>query len=188
MNKPLRYHPILVVIHWLSAFLVIAMLLMGLFWLKQTPNVEAKIPLLAVHMATGITILLLTIVRLVVRFSTKLPAPSRSGSAFLDMVGNVTHVFLYMGMLAMGLSGLGIASQAGLMDIVFGGSSAPLPTNLYVFPARIWHGYLGLALLALISLHVAAAVYHQFIRRDNLIGRMAIRKPKIQGEKYESES
>ncbi len=176
MNRPVRYHPILVVIHWLSALLAIAMLAMGLFFLKQMPNNEAKIPLLAIHIAIGITILLLTVVRLLVRFSTKLPSPARSGSAFLDMVGNVTHILLYMGMIAMGLSGLGVASQAGLMDIVFGNSNAPLPGNLYVFPSRIWHGYIALSLLVLIGLHLAGAFYHQFLRKDNLIARMSFRK------------
>jgi cytochrome b561 len=156
--------------------LVIAMLVMGLFFLKRMPNNEAKIPILAIHMATGIIILLLTILRLVVRFSTKLPPPARAGNIFLDMVGNVTHILLYMGMIAMGLSGLGIASQAGLMDIVFGGSGAHLPANLYVFPSRIGHAYVGLALLALIGLHIAAAFYHQFLRKDNLIARMSFRK------------
>lgn len=187
MNKPPRYHPFLVVIHWLSALLVIAMLLMGIFWLKQTPNDEAKIPLFAIHMATGITILLLTVLRLVVRFATRLPAPARSGSAFLDVVGNITHILLYLGMLAMGLSGMGAASQAGLMDIVFGGSGNPLPANLYVFPARIGHGIVGQALLVLIGLHIAGAFYHQWLRKDNLIARMSLRKPKALGGKNGSQ-
>ncbi|MBI4732212.1 MAG: cytochrome b/b6 domain-containing protein [Chloroflexi bacterium] len=177
MSRPARYHPILVIIHWLSAVLVVSMLLMGIFFLKQMPNTEAKIPYLAIHMVIGITILLLTILRLVLRFSTRLPAPARSGSAFLDMLGNVTHMLLYMVMLAMALIGMGTASQAGLMDIVFGGSGAPLPGNLYIFPARIWHGYIGLALVALIGLHLAGAFYHQYLRRDNLIARMSLRKP-----------
>ncbi|MEW6093699.1 MAG: cytochrome b/b6 domain-containing protein [Chloroflexota bacterium] len=176
MERPARYHPILVGIHWLSAFLVIAMLIMGLFILRRMPNIEAKIPYLAIHMATGIIILLLTILRLVVRFSTKLPAPARAGRASLDLVGNITHILLYLGMIAMGLSGLGIASQAGLMDIVLGRSGDSLPINLYIYPSRFGHAYVGMALLLLISLHVAAAFYHQFLRKDNLFARMSFRK------------
>lgn len=176
MSKPARYHPLLVVIHWISALLVIAMLMIGMFSLKRMPNTEAKIPFLAIHMTIGITILLLTVLRLVVRFSTKLPAPAKTGSAFLDLLGNLTHILLYMGMLAMGLSGLGIASQAGLMDIVFGRSGMPLPVNLYIFPARIGHGFVALVLVALVGLHLAGALYHQVVRKDNLIARMSLRK------------
>lgn len=178
MSKPSRYHPVLAIIHWLTALLVIFMLLAGIFSLKQMPNTNAKIPFLAIHMVTGITILLLTAFRLVVRFTTKLPAPAKSGHFLLDLLGNLTHILLYMGMLAMGLSGLGIASQAALMDIVFGRSGAPLPENLFVFPSRIGHGTIALVLLVLIGLHLAAVVYHQFLRKDNLLARMSPTKLK----------
>jgi cytochrome b561 len=180
MTKPTRYHPVLAVTHWLSALLVLFMLLAGIFSLKAMPNTDAKIPFLAIHMVAGITILLLTAFRLVVRFTTKLPAPAKSGHFVLDILGNVTHILLYMGMLAMGLSGLGIASQAALMDIVFGRSGSPLPDNLYVFPSRIGHGYIGLGLLALIGLHLAGVAYHQFLRKDRLITRMSPIKPRIE--------
>ena len=178
MKKPAQYHPILVVIHWVIAALVFLMLLVGLFYLKYMPNADAKIPILAIHMVIGITLIFLSLARLVVRFSTKLPAPAKSGNAFFDLLGSVTHMLLYMGVLAMGLSGMGAATQAGLMDIVFGRSGAPLPPNLYIFPARIGHGYVALGLLALIALHLAGAAYHQFLRKDNLIARMSLRKPK----------
>ncbi len=176
MSKPVRYPPLLVVIHWLSAALVMFMLLTGMFSLKQMPNAEAKIPSLAIHMATGIAILLLTTLRVVVRLSARLPAPARSGSALLDVVGRVTHVLLYVGMLGMGISGLGVASQAGLFDSVFERSGAPLPEDFFAFPARYGHGYVALGLLALVGLHVAAALYHQFVRRDNLLTRMSFGK------------
>jgi cytochrome b561 len=185
MKKPAQYHPILVVTHWVVAALVFLMLVVGLFYMKYLPNTNAKIPILAVHMVIGIALILLSIVRLVVRFSTKLPAQAKSGNGFLDMVANVTHMLLYMGVLAMGLSGMGAASQAGLMDIVFGRSGNPLPPNLYIFPARIGHGYVALGLLALIGLHLAGAAYHQFVRKDHLLARMTLRKHQPQGEKDE---
>ncbi len=179
MSRPVRYHPVLVVIHWASALLVILMLLAGMFSLKQMPNTEAKIPSLALHMAVGIAILLLTGLRVVVRLSTRLPAPATTGNAFLDAIGRLTHVLLYAGMIGMGISGLGVASQAGLFDSVFERSGAPLPEDFFAFPARYGHGYLALALLALIGLHIAAALYHQFLRGDNLLARMSFgrRKP-----------
>jgi cytochrome b561 len=177
IKKPARYHPMLVVIHWVIAVLVLLMLLVGMFYLKYLPNTNAKIPILAVHMAIGITLILLSIIRLVVRFSTKLPALAKSGNVFFDMLANVTHMLLYMVVLAMGLSGMGAASQAGLMDIVFGRSGKPLPANLYIFPARIGHGYVALGLLVLIVLHLAGVAYHQYLRKDNLFARMTLRKP-----------
>lgn len=174
MSKPARYAPLLVILHWLSAFLVIFMLLAGMFSLKQMPNTGAKVPFLAIHMATGITILLLTVLRVLVRLSTQLPPAATSGSPLLDGLARLTHVLLYLGMIGMGLSGMGVASQAGLFESVFQRSGAPLPEDFFVFPARYAHGYLALGLLALVGLHVAAALYHQFVRKDNLLARMGL--------------
>lgn len=172
MKRPTRYHPALVVLHWISAALVIFLLLSGMLSLERIPNTPDKIPALSLHMGLGIAILLLTILRILVRLSTRLPAPATTGNAFLDLIGRMTHVLLYVGMIGMGLSGMGVASQAGLFESVFERSGAPLPADFFVYPARYGHGYLALGLLALVGLHIAAALYHQFIRRDHLLRRM----------------
>ncbi|MBN2388448.1 MAG: cytochrome b [Anaerolineales bacterium] len=171
MEKPQRYHPLLVGLHWLSAFLIIFMLLVGTFVLAAMPNNQAKVLSLGLHMVTGLLILALTSVRLIVRNIKPRPAPATTGSRFLDWVGRLTHGLLYLGAFAMGLSGLGIASQANLFPAVFGGTGE-LPRSFYLYAPRISHEYLSWALLAIIGLHVGAALYHQFIRKDNLLGRM----------------
>ncbi|MCX7607769.1 MAG: cytochrome b/b6 domain-containing protein [Anaerolineales bacterium] len=176
MSRPKRYHPLLVILHWLSALLVMFMLFSGMFSLKQMPNTPDKIPALALHMGLGIAILLLTVLRILVRLSTRLPAPATTGYAVLDVIGRVTHILLYVGMIGMGISGMGVASQAGLFESVFERSGAPLPEDFFVYPPRYGHGYLALALLALIGLHIAAAFYHQFIRRDGLLARMGFER------------
>jgi cytochrome b561 len=47
-----------------------------------------------------------------------------------------------------------------------------LPASLLIYPTRIAHGYLAAALAALIGLHIAAALYHQFALRDGLFRRV----------------
>ena len=172
MSKPDRYHPLLVALHWLSALLIVFMLLVGTFVLSETPNNESKVTPLMLHMVTGLLILALTVVRFIVRLATPKPAPATTGNQFLDLVGVATHWLLYLGALGMGISGLGIALQAGLFASVFGGTG-DLPQTFYLYAPRIGHEYVSLGLFALIGLHVAAALYHQFIRRDGLLRRMA---------------
>ena len=172
MDKPKRYHPLLVGLHWLSALLIIFMLLAGTFLMANQPNAPAKIPVLALHMITGLLILVMTIVRFIVRLATPKPAPASIGSAFLDKVGVVTHWLLYLGALGMGISGLGIATQSNLFAIIFGGAGE-LPRSFYLFPPRIGHEYLSIAMLALIGLHIGAALLHQFLRKDKLFARMS---------------
>lgn len=64
MKTPKRYHPALVVLHWLSALLIILALFIGLGVLGNLPNTPEKAPLLATHMTMGLTILTLTVIRL----------------------------------------------------------------------------------------------------------------------------
>lgn len=68
-------------------------------------------------------------------------------------------------------SGLATANMAGLPEIVFGGSGA-LPATFDDLPPRIAHGVLGAILTLLIAGHVAAFIYHQFVRKDHLFSRM----------------
>jgi cytochrome b561 len=70
-------------------------------------------------------------------------------------------------------TGYATAIRAGLNRIVFQGSGEPLPESFAVYPTFIVHGYIALALAGFIVLHVlAAALYHQFVRRDRLFRRM----------------
>jgi cytochrome b561 len=71
----------------------------------------------------------------------------------------------------MGLTGLGTSALAGLTTIVFQGSG-PLPADFAEFPPAIGHGFFSYVLSGLVALHVGAALFHQFIRKDNLLSRM----------------
>jgi cytochrome b561 len=170
-SVPSRYHPLLVGLHWLIALLVFMALAAGIF-LKGLPNEATKIGPLSIHMLLGISILVLMLTRFIVRLLTKKPAPATAGNAFLDKVGVAVHWLLYVAVFGMALSGLGTSAQAGLADIVFRRSGAPLPVDFFAFPARYGHGYTSIVLMVLIAVHVGAWLYHQFIRKDNLFARM----------------
>jgi cytochrome b561 len=176
MEKPKRYHPLLIALHWLLAFLIIFMLLVGLLSLKWMPNNPAKLMPLGFHMATGTLILALMLIRIVVRVMTKKPEEATAGNRFLDLIGKITHYALYVFAILMAVSGIGISAQAGLAPIVFGASGAPLPEDFFVYPVRYGHGYIAITLIVLILMHVGAALYHQFFRKDRLLSRMGIGK------------
>lgn len=168
-----RYHPYFVALHWLMALMIIALLVVGNSILAETPNSDPeKIDLLRIHMSVGTLILVLMVIRLAVRLFKPRPAPAESGNPVLNRLGTSVHYLFYLAVIAMGASGTGIAILAGLPEIVFGGSGAPLPADFLKFPPRIAHGYLATFLMALIVLHFAGFVFHQFIRKDNLFNRM----------------
>lgn len=70
------------------------------------------------------------------------------------------------------LTGLAMAFGAGLFPIVFVGAADTLPPELAVLPQRAAHGLIALALIGLIVLHSAAALYHHFVLKDGLLHRM----------------
>lgn len=170
-TAPSRYHPVHVAVHWLMFLLVIMMLGIGKFVMPGVPaDAPQKPSMLQIHAYIGMFITVLLVVRLIVLFTTKRPAPADAGNAFLNLVARAVHVLFYVLLLGMVLSGMGLFQAAGLRD-VFSGAS-PYPADFFSYPPRIGHGLTSTLLLLLILLHVGAALYHQFIRKDNLLSRM----------------
>jgi cytochrome b561 len=173
MKQILRYHPLLVTLHWVLAVLIIAELTLGFFGLAATPNSDArKIGILRVHMAGGVLILALMVLRFVVRMRTSRPANGTTGYPLLDRIAPISHYGSYVLVLMMVATGFATAIIAGLGEIVFGSSGAPLPPTLTTYPAFAAHMFFAMLLSGLVVLHVLAAFYHQFVRRDGLFQRM----------------
>lgn len=174
MSSVTRYHPALVTLHWLLAFLLLGELLAGFLVLEEMPNSDPqKIQLLQFHMLGGTLICTLTLIRLIVRLRSDRPAPASTGNPLLDRLATLNHYGLYVLVFAMVAAGYTTAFAADLPAIVFGGSGAPLPADFEVFPSAELHGAIGALILLLVALHVVAALYHQIIRKDGLFGRMA---------------
>jgi cytochrome b561 len=173
MKHVSRYHPLLVTLHWVLAFLIVAALTIGFFGLAATPNSDPqKIGVLRVHMAGGMLILALMVIRFIVRMRTPRPADATTGYPLLDRIAPISHYGFYVLVLLMVATGYTTAILAGLPAIVFGGSGAPLPPTFLIYPTRVAHGTIATLLVGLIILHVLAAFYHQFVRKDGLFRRM----------------
>lgn len=168
---PRRYHPVLVALHWLLAVFLIGALVAGRFVLDPLPNSDpAKLTSFAMHMGLGGVILILMLVRLVVRLTTAHPAPARTGRALADRLAPLVHWALYAAVIGMAVAGAVLSRQSGLPDAVFG--DGPMPPDFSGIAARGVHGALSVVLMLLIALHVGAALWHQFVRRDGLMARM----------------
>jgi cytochrome b561 len=168
-----RYHPVLVVLHWLLALMILGGLLVGGLVLAETPNDDpAKLTSLLLHMVSGLTILALMIGRLGLRLFTAKPPHADIGNGLLNTGASAAHWALYLLVIGMSVSGIVMSNTAGLPDIVFGGSGAPLPENFDDLAARTVHGIISTLLWLLIAGHVLAALYHHFVRKDGLLRRM----------------
>jgi cytochrome b561 len=165
---------VLVALHWVLAVLIIAELTLGFFALAATPNSDLrKIDILRVHMTGGVLILALMVFRFIVRMRTSRPADATTGYPLLDRLAPITHYGFYVLVPMMVGTGFATAIIAGLGEIVFGSSGARLPPTLMTYPAFVAHIFFAMLLSGLVVLHVLAAFYHQFVRRDGLFRRMS---------------
>ena len=180
MSAKKSFRPLWVTLHWLMALLVFVTFGIGLSSLANKPNSDAKIIPLTIHMTLGISILLIVIARYLMRILIYQP-PRRAASApavtakkvlFLDQITPYVHPLLYLFTGLMALLGIAIALPADLFSTVFARSKAPLQVSFYIYPARTWHGTLSLILMLLIVQHVLVAIFHQFIKGENYLGRM----------------
>ena len=129
---------------------------------------------IGIHMIFGVTILVLLVVRLIVRWKTQHPEWASVGNKFFDWVGGLTHFGLYLLTFAMTITGIILADQRGMLARIFGIGTTPTPGSFGRggFSLGMFHGGIWTLLLLLILLHVGAALYHQFIVKDNLLSRM----------------
>lgn len=160
-----RYTTRQVAVHWLAAAAVIFLLLTGTFVLEALPNDAQKIGNLRIHLLVGALAGLLVIVRIALRRRHPI-APAQSG----DRIVRLGHLALNVAVLLMAFSGATLALQSGLLEAVFG--SGVLPSDFKAYTPRTVHGLVAKLAMGLVALHVVAALYHQFVLRDGLLGRM----------------
>lgn len=170
-----RYSTVMVVLHWILAFFILGALFMGAFVLDEMESSDPqKIVLLKLHIIAGIGILLFTLLRLVVRFTTPQPKPL-AGNRLLQMVSTAVHHLLYLLTIFTVLAGIVLAVSANLPEVLLN-HAGELPADYRDFIAHEAHEVFANLLFLAILLHVAAALYHQFVLKDGLMSRMSLRK------------
>jgi cytochrome b561 len=167
-----RYQPVLVALHWLLALMIIGLLYLGFFVLANMPNSDPKkLDILVWHMAGGMFVLVLMILRFIIRMWSARPATATAtaGSPLLDRLASSAHYSLYVIVFLMIASGW---STGWLISSVFQPHGKPLPDTFAVLPTFRAHAVLATLLAILIAGHIAAALYHQFVLKDGLFRRM----------------
>ncbi|MBB2685820.1 cytochrome b/b6 domain-containing protein [Rhizobium sophoriradicis] len=169
-----RYGAIAVSMHWLTAIFLLVALVSG-FRAGNIVEPVAKVALLRVHIPAAIMVLLLTVCRIVWwwLFDRK-PLPVQGAPSWQEWLARAVHLAFYVVILGMIASGVGIIALSGAAQAIFG-AGTELP-NFYLYPPRLPHGLGANLLLALLSAHIGAALFHQFVRSDRLLQRMWYRR------------
>jgi len=172
MPQVSRYHPMLVALHWILALLIPTALALGTLVMAKIPTTDPmKVDALRGHMAGGILILTLMLMRFLIRFFADRPAAASTGSHLFDRLAQASHRMLYIAVIGMAAIGLSLALETGTLGILIG-ESPRLPADFWAYKLRWAHYLISRLLWALIALHVAGALYHVLLRKDGLLRRM----------------
>ncbi len=177
-TSPERYGLTAIVLHWLLAIALIGLFAVGVY-MTGLPFSPQRLKLYNWHKWAGVTILALSLLRLLWRLTHQPPAlPPAMAQAmprWQHWAHHGTHHALYGLFFAVPLLGWAYSSAAGFSIVLFG--VLPLPDFVATDKAlaetiKPWHEVSAYVMAGLVLLHVAAALKHQLIDRDGLIGRM----------------
>jgi cytochrome b561 len=161
-------------LHWAILVLLIAQFIFA--W--TMPHIGRNTPvttLISLHFTFGIVILAVAVVRLIWRLIQGEPVPLDGIPPWRIFTARIVHWLLYVLLFVVPILGWMDASRRGMPVVMFG---LELPKLLATrAPGWGWTGDVhdllaNYAMLALLALHVAAALYHYFIRHDGVLQRM----------------
>lgn len=178
MNRPRHFNLLARLLHWAMALAIFSMLFIGA---AMVVSLRYRDTLLALHRPLGIAILLLAIVRLINRLTRPIPALPADVPAIQQFAAHASHWLLYGLMLAMPLIGWAMLSAGGYPITMFGGVHLPaiLPHSPVIYGwLRPLHGALAYLLFLTILGHLGAALFHAWVRRDEVFAQMAKGEPK----------
>lgn len=171
-------------LHWAMAALILFLLAVGFYMANVKMDIYEQFALTQTHKSWGFVAFALGLVRIVWRLVNRSPEPPATMSA-LERVGALAgHLALYVLMIAMPVTGWLMASASPLQDsygvknMVFGLFELPDPfrpgSQALTDTLHALHFWGGVALLAVVALHAAAALRHHFVLRDPVLARMTV--------------
>lgn len=169
-----RWGGVSLALHWLTALMILGLVVVGLA-MQELSNSPTKIQVYALHKSIGLTVLALTVLRLLWRLVAGVPQPEPGLPRWQQAAASVSHGLLYVILLAMPLSGWLYNSASGFPLKWFGLFSLPrlsgYDADVKAF-ALAAHETLFLLLAAIVTVHALAALKHHYLDRDRTLVRM----------------
>ncbi|WP_038497013.1 cytochrome b [Collimonas arenae] len=170
-----RYSIPAIVLHWLVAILIVAAFTLGLTMVDIPGLTPTKLKYFSWHKWLGVTVFALACLRLLWRKTNGAPPYPASMQPWQQTAAHGLHIFLYVLIFAVPLSGYFYSLAAGVPVTYLG--IWPMPVLIAPNPdlkpiLKLVHYTLNMIMLGAVSLHVLAALKHHFIDRDGVLKRM----------------
>ncbi len=171
-----KYHFFLRILHWFMAICILGLIACG--WYMDGLDREApnKFTFYAWHKSFGVLMILAVVLRIVLRLVTRIPPLPESLPPSEKLLAHGAHLLLYVGMIAVPVSGF-VMSMAGGHGVSFFGIKLPeiiAKNESAAGLAHNVHDILPYILLGVIALHIAGALKHRFMDKPehDVIRRM----------------
>jgi cytochrome b561 len=174
-NSPESYGAVSKTLHWSLALLIIGLIWLGWYMVDLTYYDTWYNDSLSLHKSLGMLVLVLALVKLAWVSYSKLPDYSPTLKPWERAAARITHAILFFVMFAIPITGYFISTSAGDPISIFGWFDIPALFPVGEAPRDIaieLHYYLAYATAGLVALHALAALKHQFVDRDNALGKM----------------
>ncbi|MBI5059357.1 MAG: cytochrome b [Nitrosomonadales bacterium] len=173
-NSSTHYGTIARLLHWgMAALIILSLVVVELheFFPKGS---GPRAAMMTVHFQIGVTVLLLIWVRLAVIFTGKVPPIVPAPPLWQHIVAKLAHLALYLAMIALPILGI-VMQQADDKAVALLGMQLPGFVGVDKDFSKVLkevHETLGNIMIVLIVAHVAAAIWHHRVQKDNTLLRM----------------
>ena len=169
-----RYDGVARAFHWVVVAMLVVQYSVALLLASILPK-SAEDSLIAWHFSMGSSVCVVMLARLAWRLTHPVPPPPADLSPGLQMLSRLTHWTFYAGFIVLPVLGWAAASAHGAQVRLAG--LIPLPMlgtkdNSFGTAMQTVHPIIAVTLLAVIALHIAGALYHAFVKRDGVVGRI----------------
>lgn len=173
--SPLSYRPLQKILHW-----VIFLLVLGIYGLTYVVDLyqrgdPGRVAIWGLHISFGLALLALVAVRIIERLRLGVPALPASMNGLEALLAHGAHIALYILLLAIPLLGVTLVWLRGETLSFFGLFDFPAllaPNKELAGLVREIHSLCADGILIVAGLHAAAALWHHFVRRDDVLLRM----------------
>lgn len=169
-----RYDRVAMALHWATALLVVANYLLAQIWDFLQRGTPIRHGLQSLHVSLGLLLIAVLVARLAWRTARGRRFPP-SGPGLIELAARLVHYLLYGLLIA--LAGLGLCFRwaQGEPLAFFGLFAIPSPYPFVKDQAHLLgeaHNWVATTIIMLAGLHAAAALFHHFVLRDDVLYRM----------------
>jgi cytochrome b561 len=164
-SRPYRW------IHWIMALLIVAMLVFGQRFATEMTDADRTFSL-AGHSSLGVLVVLLLAIRIAMRVTGAAKRPAHPLPPLMATASKAVQYGLYALMIYLPVTGILAARVHTLPVTPFGAFNVANPNEAAFAALRPWHEFGTKALMLLLALHIGAALYHAFVRKDRVMRAM----------------